>query len=218
MARRRERLHEPSTDQRLSGEIDRLRAVSGAPEGVVREAFKDLLKDWSKARGLYVRGASWNYATAFKSKIYPGRHGAARPAGAAGLLGGQGHRRRPRRGDRARVRARATRRTTSSSRTPPPRCCGRTGARSLRCGMTDVTALDRLVEPVLRLGAAGNRRVQQGGGAVQGRPAERAGGAAGEDRRGLSRQRGFQAAAEAFLTHARETINPRWARRTCGRC
>ena len=34
-------------------EIDRLRRVTGrSTEQIVREAFKDLLKDWSKARGL----------------------------------------------------------------------------------------------------------------------------------------------------------------------
>ena len=52
-------------------EIDRLKRVSGkTTEQVVREAFKDLLKAWSKSAGL-IFVAELEHETAFRTKVYP---------------------------------------------------------------------------------------------------------------------------------------------------
>ncbi len=118
-----------------------------------------------------------------------GRDGAARAAGAAGPLGGQGQRRRPRGRDREEIPEGIP---EGQHPVRGQRDGGALAERARGAALRD----DRrgragpARDAVLRLGAAGDRGVPRGGGAVPDRPAERAGGAAGADRRGLCRECG----------------------------
>jgi hypothetical protein len=84
-------------------QLDLIKRASGSQrETIVREAFKDLLKAWGRQHDL-VFLAEYPLKTATKTNIAVDGALLARAAHAAGLLGGQGRRRRPGRRDHQEV-------------------------------------------------------------------------------------------------------------------
>ena len=110
------------------GEVDRLRKFAVTKtEQVIREAFKDLLKNWARAHDLHFI-LELELPTALKTKVYPDGtilHDLRVPLGFWEAKDTDNFFRRK----SPRSFSRATRKTTSSSRTRKPPSSSRTGPR-----------------------------------------------------------------------------------------
>jgi hypothetical protein len=188
-------------------EIDRLRRITGrSTEQIVREAFKDLLKDWSKARGLSFV-AELEYETAFRTRVVPDGtvlHDLRVPLGfweakdTSDDLDAE----------IGKKLAKGYPKDNIVFEDSVTAVLWQNGREVLRCSMTDVAALDRLVglffaweRPEIAEFRAAVERFKADLPTVLGALREKIDDAyAGND--------GFRESAAAFLDHARETINP----------
>ena len=196
--------------QQYLNDLQTLRRVSGTSrESVVREAFKTLLKDWGKSHDL-IFVPEYEYSDAAKERALSSTARCCTSCACRSAIGRRRTRRTTSTPRSRRSSGAATRRTTSSSRTRTQAVLiqNRQRGDALRRS-TDVDALEKLLELFFGYERAGDRRVPQGGRAVQGRPAGGARSAARHDREGREATTpAFRKAAIKFLKHAQETINP----------
>ena len=191
-------------------ELDRLRKFSGTlTEGVISEAFKDLLKAWSRQNGLIFLD-QYEFESTQQDPHPSRRHDPARPARAARLLGSQGHQRRPRRRDRQEAAQGLSAgqhhlrelRQRGADPEPRRRCmrCSMTGRRCAADGCSTCSS------------ATSGRRSREFRKAVEqfkaDLPACARRAARADRRRPTTSNAAFRAAATNFLEHAKDTINP----------
>ena len=188
-------------------EIDRLRRVTGrTTEQIVREAFKDLLKHWSKARGLSFV-AELDYQTAFKSTVRPDGtvlHDLRVPLGfwEAKDIGDDLDAKIPKKFAKGYPKDNILFDNSVTA------VLWQNGREVLRCSMTDVKELDRLVtlffaweRPEIAEFRAAVAQFKADLPNVLDALRERI-------EEAYAGNPGFRAKAAGFLDHARETINP----------
>ena len=205
-------------DRGGAAEIDRLKKFSGSTtEGVISEAFKDLLKAWAK-RGDLVFVPQYEFLSPQKNRIRPDGtilHDLRVPFGYWEAKDEETTSTRKSRKNSPR----AIRRTTSFSKIPDRGSDPEpTGSHALRRCDGYRKRSTRLLELFFALRAAGNRRIPQGGGAVPDRPAGRARSAARDDRDGAGDNAPFAPRRQISQTRAGNDQSRGHAEPMCGKC